>query len=75
MPSDAGDHGVRVVLPTPIDDVALAEQALRSDVIVTAGRHWFPAEPPAPFLRLSYAGAEPTTFAQGVRRLASCLRS
>jgi hypothetical protein len=60
-----------VALPTPVDDVALAEQASRADVIVTAGRHWFPAEPPAPFLRLSYAGAEPTMFAQGVHRLAN----
>lgn len=53
-----------------IDDVVLAEQAVRCDVLVTAGRHWFPAEAPAPFLRLSYAGAHPTTFAEGVHRLA-----
>lgn len=68
-----GGFHLWVTLPATIDDVALAEQALRSDVIVTAGRHWFPAEPPAPFLRLSYAGAEPTMFAQGVRRLAELM--
>jgi hypothetical protein len=51
-----------VTLPTPIGDVALAERALLSDVIVTTGRHWCPAEPPAPFLRLPYAGTHPSTF-------------
>jgi DNA-binding transcriptional MocR family regulator len=61
-------------LPTQIDDVVLAEQALRSDVLVSAGRHWFPAEAPAPFLRLSYAGAHPSTFAEGVQRLAELSR-
>jgi DNA-binding transcriptional MocR family regulator len=64
-----GGFHLWVSLPMRIDDVVLAEQALRSDVLVTAGRHWFPAEAPAPFLRLSYAGAHPT-FAEGVHRLA-----
>ncbi len=68
-----GGFHLWVGLPTPIDDVALAEQALRANVIVTAGRHCFPAEAPAPFLRLSYAGAEPTTFTQGVHRLADLI--
>ncbi len=68
-----GGFHLWVALPTPIDDMALAERALRSDVIVTAGRHWFPAEAPAPFLRLSYAGADPATLAEGVHQLSGCL--
>lgn len=65
-----GGFHLWVSLPMQIDDVEFAEQALRSDVLVTAGQHWFPAEAPAPFLRLSYAGAHPSTFAEGIHRLA-----
>lgn len=68
-----GGFHLWISLPTPIDDEVLAELAMRSDLIVTAGRHWFPAEAPAPFLRLSYAGTEPAMFAPGVRRLAELM--
>jgi DNA-binding transcriptional MocR family regulator len=40
-------------------------------VTVSAGRPWFGAEPPAPHLRLTFAGADPARLAEGVRRLAA----
>jgi DNA-binding transcriptional MocR family regulator len=53
------------------DDVALAERAYREGVKVFAGRPWFPAEPPAPFLRLTFAAEPPERLAEGMRVLAS----
>jgi DNA-binding transcriptional MocR family regulator len=41
---------------------------------VSPGRPWFAAEPPAAFLRLTYAGAPPAELAEGVRRLAAASR-
>lgn len=63
-------------LPGGTDDAALAEAALRAGVLVSAGRPFFPAEAPAPYLRLSYGTAvsEPE-LAEGVRRLATVIRS
>lgn len=63
-----------VRLPDGVDDVALAERALRGGVLVSAGRPFFPAEPPGPYLRLSYAAAaSEAELAEGVRRLAEAL--
>lgn len=63
-------------LPDGVDDTALAEAALRAGVLVSAGRPFFPAETPAPHLRISYgtAASEPE-LAEGVRRLATVLHS
>ncbi|MFA1539335.1 aminotransferase-like domain-containing protein [Actinomadura monticuli] len=63
-------------LPDGVDDTALAEAALRAGVLVSAGRPFFPAEAPAPYLRISYgtAASEPE-LAEGVRRLATVVRS
>lgn len=61
-------------LPDGVDDVELASRARRDDVIVEAGRPYFAAEPPAAYLRLTYAAASPTELTEGVRRLAVALR-
>jgi DNA-binding transcriptional MocR family regulator len=53
------------------DDVALAERAYRAGVKVFAGRPWFPAEPPAPFLRLTFAAEPPERLVRGVQTLAA----
>jgi DNA-binding transcriptional MocR family regulator len=53
------------------DDVALTERAYRRGVKVFAGRPWFPAEPPAPFLRLTFAAEPPERLAEGIRVIAS----
>jgi DNA-binding transcriptional MocR family regulator len=53
------------------DDVALTERAYRAGVKVFAGRPWFPAEPPAPHLRLTFSAEPPERLAEGVRTLAA----
>lgn len=61
-------------LPDGVNDVGLADAALRGGVLVSAGRPFFPAEPSGPYLRLSYASAaSETELAEGVRRLAAAL--
>ncbi len=42
-----------------VSDLEVARAAARQDVLVGAGRHWFPAEPPGAYLRLSFATARP----------------
>jgi DNA-binding transcriptional MocR family regulator len=65
-----------VSLPEGADDVALADAARAHGVTVGAGRPYYPAEPPAPHLRLSYtATPTPDDLAEGVRRLARALDS
>ncbi|GAB2807491.1 PLP-dependent aminotransferase family protein [Actinocorallia aurea] len=63
-------------LPDGVDDVALAEAAKAHGVAIAPGRPYFPAEPPAPHLRLSFSAApDIEALPEGVRRLASALRS
>ena len=52
------------------DDAVVAAEAGRAGAVVSPGRHWFPAEPTGPFLRLSYVGAGPEELARGVAILA-----
>ncbi len=58
-------------LPVGVDDVALAADAAAAGVIVSPGSPWFPAEPPAPHLRVTYAAASVAEIEEGVARLAS----
>lgn len=60
-------------LPDEVDDALLAEELRREGVLVSAGRHWFPAEPPGSFLRISYAGAEIDVLSEGVAILGRVL--
>ncbi|MBO0821094.1 MAG: PLP-dependent aminotransferase family protein, partial [Nocardiopsaceae bacterium] len=54
------------------DDADLAFQARRAGVIVMPGRPFFPAEPPGPFLRLTFSAApSPARLTEAVRRLAT----
>ena len=67
---DGGLH-VWVRLDPGEDDVALAERAFRAGVKVCAGRPWYPAEPDAPHLRLTFAAEPPERLERGVALLAS----
>jgi len=67
----AGGLHLWVALDPGEDDVALAERAQHAGVKVFAGRPWFPAEPPGPHLRLTFAAEPPERLAEGVRRLAA----
>jgi DNA-binding transcriptional MocR family regulator len=66
----AGGLHLWVRLAEGADDVALTARATAAGVVVSPGRPWFAAEPPAPHLRLTYAAAPPADLAEGVRRLA-----
>ncbi|MFF5259413.1 PLP-dependent aminotransferase family protein [Actinomadura viridis] len=70
----AGGPHQWVRLPDGADDVALADAALRAGVLVSAGRPFFPTEPPAPYLRVSHGvAASEAELAEGVRRLAEVI--
>ncbi|MCM2576550.1 aminotransferase-like domain-containing protein [Streptomyces meridianus] len=69
-PAPAGGYHLWLRLPDGTDECALAAAALRAGVAVTPGGPYFPAEAPAPRLRLSYVSAAgPGPIADGVRRL------
>ena len=70
----AGGLHLWVALPEGTDDVALANAAAAEGVVVYPGRPWFPADPPGPFLRLTFAAAAPDALDEGVRRLARAFR-
>lgn len=73
QPIPAGGLHLWVRLPEGVDDVALAAAAAAEGVVVFPGRPWYAAEPPAPHLRLTYAGAPPDLMDEAVRRLARAL--
>jgi DNA-binding transcriptional MocR family regulator len=59
-------------LPRNADDTEVAAAARREGVIVMPGRPFFPAEAPAPYLRLTFSGAATDTELEaGIRRLAT----
>jgi DNA-binding transcriptional MocR family regulator len=60
-------------LPHDLDDVAVAAAALAEGVAVTAGRAWFPAEPDAPHLRLTFGETPAEQIPEGVERLARAI--
>ncbi|MGI8430151.1 MAG: PLP-dependent aminotransferase family protein [Solirubrobacteraceae bacterium] len=61
-------------LPDHVDDVQLAADARSAGVLISPGRPYFAAEPPAPHLRLSFAAVtDSRQLAEGVRRLAGVL--
>ncbi len=62
----AGGLNLWLGLPDGIDDVALSAEAAREGVVVSAGRPWFPAEAPGPYLRLSFAGTPAADLERGV---------
>jgi DNA-binding transcriptional MocR family regulator len=67
---DGGMH-LWVRLDAGEDDVALAERAFAAGVKVFPGRPSFPSEPPAPYVRLTFAAEPPDRLAEGVRLLAA----
>jgi DNA-binding transcriptional MocR family regulator len=54
----SGGTHLWVKLADGTDDAELARRAAAVSVVVSPGRHWFPAEPPGPHLRLSYGCAD-----------------
>ncbi|HEX3983269.1 MAG TPA: PLP-dependent aminotransferase family protein [Acidisoma sp.] len=69
----AGGLHLWVALPPASSDVEIARRAATENVLVGAGRHWFPAEATGPYLRLSFAGARPDWVAEAAARLGRVL--
>ncbi|MFE0173096.1 PLP-dependent aminotransferase family protein [Streptomyces sp. NPDC059002] len=70
----AGGYHLWLRMPDGTDEAALVSAALRAGVAVAPGRPYFAAEPPAAYIRLSFAAVAGTgEIAEGVRRLrAAC---
>jgi DNA-binding transcriptional MocR family regulator len=62
-------------LPDSCGDGEVSEAAAARGVAVYPGRGCFPGEAPGPYLRLSYAGAEPPVLQQAVATLAEVVES
>jgi DNA-binding transcriptional MocR family regulator len=58
-------------LPDEVSDLDLAARALSAKLLVSPGRHWFPAEPTGSFLRLSFSAAPPRILERAAARLAA----
>lgn len=56
-------------LPDGTDLARVVRECAAAGVVVAPGTEWFPAEPTAPFLRLSFAGPDPGRFPDGARVL------
>jgi DNA-binding transcriptional MocR family regulator len=70
-----GGFALWVTLPEDLDDVAIAAAASRAGVIVSPGRPWFPADPPGPHLRLSFAAAPAVDLERGVALLGEVINA
>jgi DNA-binding transcriptional MocR family regulator len=66
------EGGMNLWMQLETDDRELALRGAANGVIVSPGRAFFAAEPPAPFLRLTYAAEPPERLAEGVARLREC---
>ncbi|HTI03016.1 MAG TPA: PLP-dependent aminotransferase family protein [Acidisoma sp.] len=69
----AGGLHLWMSLPPGVSDLDIARRAAAASVLVGAGRHWFPAEAPSPYLRLSFAGARPDWIETAVGTLAALI--
>lgn len=62
-------------LPDGVSDIEVEQRAAARGILVSAGRHWYPAEPAGPFLRLSFAAAQPDWVQDCVAELAEVIHS
>ncbi len=67
----AGGLHLWIRLPPQVDDLEVERRAAMQGILVSAGRHWHPAEPPTPFLRLSFAAARSEWIDATLAQLAS----
>lgn len=65
-----GGVGIWLRLPVGFDAEAVAAGCLVAGLAVSPGTRWFPAEPDAAYLRLSYAGEDASRYEEAARILA-----
>ena len=70
----AGGLHLWVRLPDGGNDLDIEQRAAARLILVSAGRHWYPAEAPAPCLRLSFAAAGPDWIEACIVELAQLIR-
>ncbi|MBW4718178.1 aminotransferase-like domain-containing protein [Saccharothrix obliqua] len=68
-----GGLNLWVRLPAGVDVDRLVRDCAAAGVAIAPGHEWFPAEPPAPFVRLNYAGPDPDRFAAGAELIGRAL--
>ncbi|MDQ0646682.1 DNA-binding transcriptional MocR family regulator [Microbacterium natoriense] len=71
----AGGLNLWVRLPEGVDVVQVVRDCELRGLIVAPGSEWFPAEPSGPYLRLNYASADPSRFAEAAGILGSVLEA
>jgi DNA-binding transcriptional MocR family regulator len=64
-----GGFSLWLELPEGVDDLGFVAAAARAGVSLTAGAPWFAAERPAPFVRISTAGASAADLEAGIEKL------
>jgi len=64
-----GGFSLWLELPAGVDDLAFVAAAAQAGVSLTPGAPWFAAERPAPFVRISIAGASAADLDAGIARL------
>jgi DNA-binding transcriptional MocR family regulator len=64
-----GGFSLWLELPAGVDDLGFVAAAARAGVSLTAGAPWFAAERPAPFVRISTAGATAADLEAGIEKL------
>ncbi|WP_435768589.1 PLP-dependent aminotransferase family protein [Nocardioides sp. SYSU DS0651] len=69
----AGGLNLWLRLPDGTDVDLLVREAEQERLLVAAGREWFPAEPAASYVRLSYAGPNPAAFPAAAAALGRAL--
>jgi DNA-binding transcriptional MocR family regulator len=60
-------------IPDAADAVTVGAHCLRSGLALSTGPEWFPAEPTAQYVRLSYANADPARFPEAAQILSTQL--
>lgn len=61
-------------LPDGADADRLMRDCEGEGVLIAAGTEWFPAEPPAAFVRLNFSGPDPSRFGDGAAAIGRALR-
>ncbi|HEY6832547.1 MAG TPA: PLP-dependent aminotransferase family protein [Pseudolabrys sp.] len=59
-----------IQLPVGVSDMEVTERAAQVQMTVSPGWHWFPADAPGSFLRLSFAALPPASYDEAIARLA-----
>lgn len=70
----AGGLNLWLRLPGGTDVRRLARDCESEGVVIAPGDEWFPAEPPAPYIRLNFSGPDPGSFERGAQVIGSALR-